>query len=194
MANAPKRRATIDDVARARDEGRAVELIDGELVEKAAPTFEHGAAQHKLGEALAPFNRGGGGPRGPGGWWIATEVDVLYPGSDDLYRHDAVGFRRDLHPSRPTGLPVALRPDWVCEILSTSTARNDLVKKQRKLHFHRVPHYWLLDPHGEVLTVLRWSEPGYIQALTATTGERVRAEPFEAVSLAVGELFGHDEL
>ena len=72
MADAPKRRATVDDAARARAEGRSVELIDGELVDKAAPTFEHGAAQQKLGEALAAFNRGGGGPRGPGGWRIAT--------------------------------------------------------------------------------------------------------------------------
>lgn len=193
MANAPKPRATIGDLARARDEGRAVELIDGEVVEKAAPTFEHGATQHKLGAVLDPFNRGAGGPRGPGGWWIATEVDVLYPRSEDHYRHDAIGFRRDLHPTRPSGLPILLRPDWVCEILSSSTARNDLVKKQRKLHFHRVPHYWLLDPEGEVLTVLRWSDAGYVQVLTATSGERVRAEPFDAIEVAVGELFGHDE-
>ena len=67
MANAP-RRATIEDLARERDKGRAVELIDGEIVEKASPTFEHGTTQGKLGELLGPFNRGTSGPRGPGGW------------------------------------------------------------------------------------------------------------------------------
>lgn len=192
MANAPNRRATLDDLRHARDEGRAVELIDGEIVEKAAPTFEHGTAQTKLGEALGPFNRGAGGPRGPGGWWIATEVEVLYARHDEVFRHDAVGFRRDLHVSRPTGMPVTVRPDWVCEVLSASTARKDLVKKQRTMHAHQVPHYWLLDPESEVLTVLRWSEAGYVQALTATVGDRVHAEPFESIELVVGELFGHD--
>lgn len=140
MANAPNRRATLDDLRRARDEGRAVELIDGEIVEKAAPTFEHGTAQTKLGEA----------------------------------RHDAVGFRRDLHVSRPTGMPVTVRPDWVCEVLSASTARKDLVNKQRTMHAHQVPHYWLVDPESEVVTVLRWSEAGYVQALTATVRVRHR--------------------
>ncbi len=39
---------------RARDEGRAVELVAGELVEKALPSPEHGIVETKLGEALGP--------------------------------------------------------------------------------------------------------------------------------------------
>lgn len=193
MANAPKPRATLADHARALDEGRRVELIDGELIERAAPTWDHGSAQLKLGEELGPINRGAGGPRGPGGWWLAVEVDVLYPRFDEVFRHDLVGFRRAQHPERPSGFPVRARPDWACEVLSSSTRRYDLVKKQRTLHAHQVPHYWLVDPEGEVLTVLRWSEPGYLQILTATAGERVRAEPFEEIEIDVGALFGREE-
>ncbi|MBI2390908.1 MAG: Uma2 family endonuclease [Deltaproteobacteria bacterium] len=202
MANAAHRRATRDDFARAIAEGRAVELIAGELIERAAPTFDHGQAQSKVNGQLDAFNRSGGGPRGPGGWWLATEVEVLYPKFEEVFRHDVVGFRRDRQPARPSSFPVEERPDWACEVLSTSTRRGaarragrvyDLVKKQRTLHAHGVPHYWLLDPDAEVLTVLRWSEPGYVQILTATVGERVRAEPFDAIELSVSELFGHDE-
>lgn len=194
MATAPKQgSATFDDYVRARDSGRAVELIDGDLVEKALPSPEHGSAQTKLAELLGPWNRNTGGPRGPGGWWIMTEVDVRYPTSVRIFRHDMCGYRREHHPQRLNGMPLAVRPDWVCEILSSSNARVDVVKRQRTLHAERVPHYWMVDPERELLIVLRWSDDGYQQVLTAEIGERVRAEPFEGVELSMNELFGRDE-
>jgi hypothetical protein len=39
---------------------------------------------------------------------------------------------------------------------------------------------------------MRWSEDGYITLQRAESGEVIRAEPFEAVELAVGTLFGDD--
>ena len=39
----------------------------------------------------------------------------------------------------------------------------------------------------------RWTRDGYLYALGARRGDRVRAEPFEAVELQVGVLFGDDE-
>ena len=170
----------------------AVELIDGELVEKAAPSPEHGLAETKLGACLDPYNRRPGGPRGPGGWWILTEVEVLYRETAEVFRHDLCGLRRDSHPERPTGMPLFVRPDWVCEVLSPSTARFDIVKKQRTLHRHGVPHYWVVDPASETLSVYRHEPGGYLIVLTAASGETVRAEPFDAIDLDVGELFGRD--
>lgn len=195
MANAPgdKEREAFELYVRLRDEGRAVELVDGEVVEKAMPSPEHGSAQTKLSEALGPWNRRAGGPRGPGGWWLMNEVDLRYPRSRQIFRHDAIGFRREVHPERPKGMPVDARPDWVCEILSPTNARMDIVKKQRALHAEGVPYYWLLDPERELLIVLRWSEPGYHQLLTAEIGERVRAEPFDAIEISMNELFGRDD-
>lgn len=191
MANAPLRRATREDFLAAVANGEPFELIDGELVRKASPTFDHGLVQSKVSASTDPFNRRGG-PQGPGGWWIVSETEVRYPKTDEIFRHDLSGFRRELHPLRPSGFPLELRPDWACEILSSSTRRQDLVKKQRTLHAHGVPHYWLLDPEAEVLTVLRWSADGYVHVLDATTGETVRAEPFDAVEIVVSELFGRD--
>ena len=193
MANTPKRGpATIADLLRAEAAGHAVELVDGEIVEKAHPTGEHASAQAVIAGLLGPF-RGRGGPRGPGGWWLMIEADILYEVDRQVYRHDVSGFRRDRHPTRPAGFPVKARPDWACEILSSSTARVDIIKKQRALHRHEVPHYWLVDPERETLLVLRWAAEGYMQVLTAGVGEVVRAEPFDAVEISVSELFGKDD-
>jgi Uma2 family endonuclease len=185
-------RATLDELAALLDQGLAVELIDGEIVHKAMPKPEHGRTQLKIGALLDPFHRRTGGPRGPGGWWLMSEVEVLYPLTEEIFRHDLVGYRRERFAQCPPGMPVRERPDWACEILSPSTARYDVVKKQRTLHAHGVPHYWIADPEHETLMVLRHGPDGYVNVLNAGVGDVVRAEPFDAIDVDVGELFGHE--
>lgn len=70
----------------------------------------------------------------------------------------------------------------------TSNAANDTVRKLRVLHAHGIPHYWLLDPDAGTLRVLRWTAGGYLEVLSATSEETVRAEPFEAVALSLGAI------
>lgn len=188
---AAKKLSTLDDLLAMPDDQRNHELIDGEIVERAAPSIEHGGVQFALAGVLhGPFRRSGSGG-GATGWWFGAEVDVLLP-TGDLVRPDLVGWRRDRHPSRPTGTPVRALPDWICEVVSPSHARNDTVRKVRTYHRAVVPHYWLVDGRDDTLTVYRWTPEGYLVALSAEREERVRAEPFEAIEIAVGELFGDE--
>ena len=175
--------ATVADLL-ALPASRAAEVVAGEIVDKAAPTFAHGNAQSGLSGALFGFRGPPGEPPSPGGWWIATEVEVEYEGHE-VYRHDVVGWRRDRVADRPAERPVRIRPDWVCEILSPSNAANDTVKKLRVLYGHGVPHYWLLDPEAGTLRVLRWTADGYLEVLSATSDETVKAEPFDAAALSL---------
>ncbi|HEY4188481.1 MAG TPA: hypothetical protein VGP07_25625 [Polyangia bacterium] len=55
-----------------------------------------------------------------------------------------------------------------------------------------MPHYWIVDPRDSTLTVMRWTEDGFVTLLRAERGEVVLAEPFESVELVVGTLFGDD--
>jgi Uma2 family endonuclease len=88
--------------------------------------------------------------------------------------------------------PIHLRPDWICEILSPSNARDDQVTKFETYRRRGMPHYWIADPQLSTLRVFRWTPEGYLVALTAQAGQRVRAEPFDAVELEVAVLFGGD--
>jgi Uma2 family endonuclease len=101
---------------------------------------------------------------------------------------DESGFR-----TGPRERPVRIRPDWVCEILSPSNEKRDLVDKMRVLREAGVPHYWILRPDEKVLVGHRLEPNGYLVALSASTGETVRAEPFDAVELPVGVLFGDED-
>ncbi len=191
MAAISRRPATWEELA-ARAEVDRLEILGGEIVEKAIPSPDHASTEFKLAELIGPFNRRPGSPRGPGGSWLFTEIHVAYAGGE-VYCHDVAGWRRDRIPNRPTGWPVRLRPDWVCEIASPNHEKADLVTKPRTLHAAEVPHYWVIDPEEKILLVHRWSRDGYIVVQRAATGETVRAEPFEAIELQVGELFGDDD-
>lgn len=190
-ASQKPRPATAADLLAIPEERRFHEIIDGGLIQKAAPSFEHGDAQSAIvAHVKIPFQRRPGG-RWPGGGWFATEVEVeLAP--DQVYRPDVVGWRRERAPERPSGSPVRIRPDWVCEVLSPENARNDTVKKMRVYQRCQLPHYWIVDPREETLTVYRWTSEGYLVALRAERDERVRAEPFDAIELQIGVLFGDE--
>ncbi len=181
-------RQSLEDIRPRLEQEENIELYDGVVVPRGMVSVDHGSMQVKLGALLDPYNRRPDQPNRPGGWWIMVEVDVHYPRNGDVYRHDLMGFRRDRHAQRPDTFPVEARPDWVCEILSESNARNDTVKKQRTLHAHGVPHYWLLDPMRRTLTVLRYQPEAYAVVLTAELTETVRAEPFEAIELSLPDL------
>jgi Uma2 family endonuclease len=191
MSHSARSGTTLENFWAIPEAERFHEFIGGEVIQKAAPSGEHGHAQAGVVGAVQPsFQRKSGGGS-PGGWWIATEVEVLLE-TGDIVRPDVLGWRRERCPDRPTGTPVKLRPDWTCEIVSASNANDDTVTKLRLYHQARIPHYWLLDPRDSTLTVMRWSEDGYVTLLRAERSERVRAEPFQAIELAVGTLFGDD--
>jgi Uma2 family endonuclease len=167
------------------------EVVGGLIVYKADPSAEHGEAQASLVSLLRErFHRRGGGGY-PGGWWLLTEVDVEFA-LHEVYRPDLSGWRRDRRPDRPTGRPVRTRPDWVCEVLSSSNAVTDQVDKFRVYAAAGVPFYWIADPERRILTVYRLDGTSYSVALQAKQGEISHAPPFDTLSLRVGLLFGED--
>lgn len=187
----PPREPRIEDLLAMPDEQRFHEFYDGELVRRATPSGEHGDAQAAVTTHLRQAFHKRSGSDGKGGWWILTEVEVAL-GSGVIVRPDVVGWRRENAPERPSGFPVQLRPDWVCEIVSEAKPSVDTVKKARIYHRAGIPHYWLVDPRDASLRVLRWDPAGYVQVLGAERGETVEPEPFQSVKLEVGVLFGDD--
>lgn len=84
-------------------------------------------------------------------------------------------------------------PDWICEVLSASTANVDTGRKREAYHRAGVTQYWLADPERRSLTVLRRVEEGYVIDTVATPGERVRAGPFGDVEVDLDEVFTDED-
>lgn len=165
------------------------EFIDGNVVLYAAPPPDHGDVLAGVVAALGPSFRRGGGSR-LGGWWLTTEVDLELDGIG--CRPDLIGWRRDRHPTLPRpdrrGLTTSV-PDWICEVLSPSTASIDLGRKRIAYFRAGVAHYWLADPDRRCITVLRRTEQGYVIDNVVNAGERARLVPFDAIEIDLDDVF-----
>ena len=165
------------------------EIVCGRLVRKAMPSVDHGDLSGELRAQLRAFR---GRRRTPGGWWFSNDCEIEpFPDEQPVERYlpDIVGWKISVVSEKPSGVRVSTWPQWVCEILSPSTAADDKSHKLDAYHRMHVDHYWLVDPEERTLTVMRWGKDGYPRILFARADERVRAEPFDAIELDLTDFF-----
>jgi len=175
-----RRRATYEDLLKVPDILIA-EIVDGELITSPRPAFPHARATSSIGQELSPFDRRPGGPGGPGGWWILFEPE-LHLGADILVP-DLAGWRRERMPVLEAVAYSELAPDWVCEVVSPTTARIDRVRKMPIFGREGVNHLWLVDPLMRTLEVYRLEGQRWVVISTHGGAQGIRAEPFEVVEL-----------
>lgn len=175
MADPARRRATYDDLQGLPDH-LVAEILDGEVVTSPRPAPRHARAASSLGgELYGPFDRGRGGP---GGWILLDEPELHLSG--DALVPDLAGWRRERMARLPEATGIEIAPDWVCEVLSPSTAPFDRTRKLPIYAREQVGHAWLVDPALKTLEVLRLDGGGY-RVVRAWHGDAVvNAEPFEA--------------
>jgi Uma2 family endonuclease len=184
MAEAARRRATYEDLLAAPSH-KVAEILDGELRLNPRPALPHAAAASALGEELGPpFKRGRGGP---GGWILLFEPE-LHLGPDVLVP-DLAGWRRERLPVLPAEPFLAVAPDWICEVLSPSTASIDRADKLPIYARERVGHVWLVDPLARTLEVLRLEQSRWVLLAVHKDEALVRAEPFDAIEIPLANLW-----
>ena len=160
------------------------QLIGGGLIAFPRPAAEHGQAAFALGNQLGtPFSLGVGGP---GGWWLLFEPELHLGG--DVLVPDLAGWRRSSLEA-PEGAFISVAPDWLCEVLSPSTARVDRKLKLPVYARAGVGHVWVVDPALRTLEVFRREGDQWLLLATWGDGDRVRAEPFEAAEVDLAHLW-----
>lgn len=170
------RPATYEDLLKVPDH-LVAEIVGGELHATPRPAPRHAAASSGLDGALhGPFDRGRGGP---GGWRILFEPE-LHLGPDILVP-DLAGWRRERLPALPETAYFAIAPDWICEVVSPSTAAFDRVQKLAVYAREQVRHAWLVDPLAQTLEVLRLEGSRWLIVGTWAGTSSVRGEPFDAL-------------
>lgn len=176
--------ASYDDIL-ALPDNLVGEIVAGELVVSPRPKIRHARATTRLTGVLdGPFDSGEGGP---GGWWLLDEPELHF-GSDVLVP-DLAGWRKQKLPALPDEAFITVAPDWVCEVLSETTAGIDRVKKLPIYAREKVGFAWLIDPVAKTLEVYRQEGPGWFLAHTFAGDDIVRAEPFAAIEIDLGKLW-----
>jgi Uma2 family endonuclease len=162
------------------------ELVAGTLYASPRSAMPHTLAASRLGIALGgPFDQGRGGP---GGWFVLFEPELHL--AEDVLVPDLAGWRRERIPRLPRTAALTFVPDWVCEVLSTSTRVLDRSVKLPVYAREGVRYVWLVDPEARTLEVFRLEGEHYTLLVTHAGAARVRAEPFDAVELELAFLWG----
>jgi Uma2 family endonuclease len=178
------RPATYEDLMKVPDI-MVAEIVDGELHASPRPAPRHANTGAVVGGRIVqPYHEGRGGP---GGWWILYEPE-LHLGNDVLVP-DWAGWRRARMPRLPETAYFPLAPDWVCEILSPSTARLDRANKLAIYAREQVAHAWLIDPLARTLEVLRLEARRWTILATHAGADVVRAEPFVEIEMELTTLW-----
>ena len=154
------------------------------------PRRRHARGATRLVGKLVGFDDPGAGD--PGGWIILVEPELHLGPRPDILVPDLAGWRTERTPpgflaDDAVGIP--LRPDWVCEVLSPSTAPIDRTKKLPIYHREGIGHAWLVDPTTHTLEVFRRHDLGWLLVASYEGATVVRAEPFDAVAIDLAGLW-----
>lgn len=181
------RRATYEDVLRAPP-NHITQVIFGVLHSMPRPAIPHARASSVLGALVQfPFGLGIGGP---GGWLILDEPELHLGPEPDILVPDLAGWRLDRGQTPDQHAAwTTIAPDWVCEILSPSTASRDRVYKRRLYAQCGVASYWVVDPDARTLETFTLRDGNWVDAGAFDDTAVARIAPFEAVELPVGRLF-----
>jgi Uma2 family endonuclease len=182
--SALKKNATYADLCAVPDNFVA-EILGGELYASPRPGAAHARAAGTLLRNLGgPFEDG---ENGPGGWWFVIEPELHF--GTDVVVPDIAGWRRERMPVVPSVAYFTLAPDWLCEVISPSTQAIDRHKKLPIYARVGVQRLWLVDPLLQTLEVLRLVSERWSRIATHEANARVRAEPFDAIELALHALW-----
>ncbi len=169
-------------------ENQVGEIIGGQLyVQQNRPSGPQIAAAGAINSILGlPFHRG---QEGPGGWWILPEPEIHFIRDTEVAVPDLAGWRRERMPTIPRDHRFEIVPDWVCEILSPSTAQKDRTLKLPLYARYGVAHAWLVDPQARTLEAFELRDSQWV--LLGAIGEDapVCFPPFAAITFSLADLW-----
>jgi Uma2 family endonuclease len=183
MPKTLERPATYEDLLRVPDH-MVAEIIDGELFASPRPRYQHANAAGEVYRQLSNNFRHGEG--GPGGWRIVFELELHLAG--DVLVPDLGGWRRERLPAVDVAA-FEITPDWVCEVVSSSNARHDRIRKMPTYARLGVPYAWIVDPVARGVEAYRLENGRWTLIGMYGGDDPAYIEPFEAAEIRLGDLW-----
>ncbi len=165
------------------------EILEGRLYTQPRPAPRHLRAADRLNRLIGRVfddDR-----PGADGWLIVSEPEIHLVSKVEVEVPELAGWRRARLPALPETAVFETVPDWVCEILSPSTARTDRDIKMPIYARYGVGYAWLVDPDPDVRCLEAYALLDGAWALVDryALGDRVRAVPFDALAFDLDRLW-----
>jgi len=165
----PRDGLTWDDLQAIPDEAHHhYELIEGQILMSPSPGLHHQRCVFNLALALRQA--------------ASPEFEVILapfdfnPEPGTVLQPDVLVIRRGTAEAQRVVVP----PVLAIEVLSPSHPTVDRVTKRALYARFGIEHYWLVDPAGPAIEVLRRDGLGYVDVVTVTGGDTLHVDaPFE---------------
>jgi Uma2 family endonuclease len=168
-------------------EGITGEVIDGQLHTQPRPAGPHVRAGMMLTLRIGRgYDQGEGGP---GGWWILPEPEQHFVRDTEVLVPDVAGWRRGRMPVLPRDHRFEVLPDWICEILSPSSASKDREIKMPIYASRGVAYAWTVDPAARTLEVYCLRDGRRDPAGSFSGNASIVCPPFEEMRLSLSDLW-----
>jgi Uma2 family endonuclease len=187
MAHLAQRAATYEDLL-AVPEHLVAEILFGELVTHPRPAPLCSVASTALAAVLgSPYQLS----RGRSGRWTFMHRPEVHLGPHVVVP-DLAAWRRERLLPLPEVAWIDVAPDWVCEVLSPSTERDDRGDKRVIYAKAGVRHLWFADPRPKMLEVFELSGGKWLLHGAFRDNAEVAAPPFAEQSFSLGLLWPFD--
>jgi Uma2 family endonuclease len=177
---------TYGDLLALPDDGRRYEIVEGDLWEMTAPTWEHGAAVLNVIALLLPY------VRAVGGVLRTAPQDVFFPGADPV-QPDVFAVLPG-NPGRAVARGFEGAPDLVVEVRSPSTRGRDGLTKRSLYARAGVREYWLVDPEARSVEVLALAEDAFRAVLRASGDGLVTSRLLPDLAFPASAIFADPDL
>ena len=167
-------------------ENQVGEILAGALITHPRPSPRHARAASVIGaKLLTEFDTRPGGQSGD--WWILDEPECHLQA--DIVVPDIAGWRKTTMPQMPDTAWIEIRPDWVCAVISPSTAKYDRGIKREIYSREGVGHYWIVDPAEKMIEVFALKESNWVLPATVTDDSVPMLAPFETLPFELATLW-----
>jgi len=174
--------ATVSDYLDLAPGGPRYELIQGELRMAPAPNLKHQRVSRNLEFILFDYLK-----RNPIGEIFHAPCDVFLS-EINVFQPDIL-FVSEQRKQLLSERGVEGAPDVVIEILSPSTARQDLGPKKRVYTVTGVREYWVIDPELEQLSLFRLPEDPAAPFQTLRKSDCLISPHFPDLTISLSEVF-----
>lgn len=160
---ASTRTATLADLAATPDDGRIYELLNGEIVVSAAPSWKHQVVRQMLNRLID-------------GWVVQQETGIGLTAPVDIVLDEENALQPDLiyvgpdNPGRVRHGRFHGAPDLAVEIISPTSRNRDATIKAGRYALAGIREFWLADPELRTVAVFELDGDYYTECTPEADG------------------------
>lgn len=182
-----KKRLTVDDYLLMPDNGKLLQLIDGDFIMAPAPNLKHQEVSRNIETEIAKFLE-----KNPIGKILDAPIDY-YVDTYNVVQPDLVYISKERYNILfDRGIRNA--PDLIIEIISTGTEDTDRNLKKDLYWRAGVKEYWIVDLEKESIEVYKLENSEYrlTKIYWKSNNERIRTDLLPGLEIDLKKIFYFD--